>query len=399
MRRDMRRNVNPGFTLIELLVVMVIISLLVGLLLPALSRAKEEGRKTQCRSNLRQIGLSTMMYASDNGGWAPELGGWLSKQANIPAQLRRPFDAQAQNGSCSIFGLANAGREFTGEMLAGQPQYWLCSKARPARPVGLGLLFSGGYVTTQGARVLYCPSDQSEKYAREKFNDLYFRYDQDEPFWTSQGRVMRGNNNGTGDVGALSSASIGCSEGPGTTGPIVAGFCRVLSNYSMRQINAYTTYYVQNKPGGGTPPTSVYHLPAAIPIDQVGKVGLMSDSIDFWVGTDRATVFPSGIPAVSVPQRYDAPRKYIVTNHDNSWNILFADGSVKTYSDGSRLGYRAIVDGWANLTSWLGVNAPDSWATAPVDYSSTASDTRLDTMSSAEKFVWIPLFDGAYQQD
>lgn len=68
----MRRK---GFTLIELLVVMVIIALLVGLLLPALARAKEEARKTQCRSNLRQIGLAIEMYANDNGGWSPAMEG------------------------------------------------------------------------------------------------------------------------------------------------------------------------------------------------------------------------------------------------------------------------------------------------------------------------------------
>jgi len=57
-----------GFTLIELLVVIGIIGLLGALLLPALSRARAQGKRISCISNLRQLGLAVQMYLSENGG-------------------------------------------------------------------------------------------------------------------------------------------------------------------------------------------------------------------------------------------------------------------------------------------------------------------------------------------
>jgi len=72
---DGRTHVPHGFTLIELLVVVAIIAMLVSILLPALSTAREQARRAACASNLRQLGNACLGYAGENDNWLPE-GHW-----------------------------------------------------------------------------------------------------------------------------------------------------------------------------------------------------------------------------------------------------------------------------------------------------------------------------------
>ncbi len=75
---------RTGFTLVELLVVIAIIAILAGMLLPVLSRAKEEGRRISCANNLRQLSLSMRMYGDDNAGAFPA----RTTQTRWPTALR-----------------------------------------------------------------------------------------------------------------------------------------------------------------------------------------------------------------------------------------------------------------------------------------------------------------------
>lgn len=70
MLRKNRRGAD-GFTLIELLVVVAIIALLLAILLPSLSRARDQAKDTACKSNARQLGISTTYYISDNRNRLP----------------------------------------------------------------------------------------------------------------------------------------------------------------------------------------------------------------------------------------------------------------------------------------------------------------------------------------
>jgi len=106
-QRGARRG--NGFTLVELLVVIGIIALLIGVLLPALNKARQSAYKTACLSNLRQIGAAFVMYTQANGGYLPFSGAyttpyiedwiwWQNSTITTPTYLRNGISNLGDGG-------------------------------------------------------------------------------------------------------------------------------------------------------------------------------------------------------------------------------------------------------------------------------------------------------------
>ena len=428
----MRRQ---GFTLIELLVVMVIIALLVGLLLPALGRAREEARKTQCRSNLRQIGLAVNIYANDNQGWTPCIygcgatetytaqhainrwaGGGNGAEPGDPVTSAWPHYGAAGDAGVGFMlmipqvilewdRLANDGGATAQAKFDASPE----AASGPGMPTGLGLLMAGGYLSQKGASVLSCPSVTyankpalvdwaDDRWTAYSQGTEILGFDPTEPFYTTGGKYFKAN-------GVLDPAGSGTDmRGNANVGysGYVAGSLSQLNALPVCVNGGSVTYS-----GGGPGCTIVGSYELRDDIDTAGNLtvhygsmkvdealtggkAIASDALYGVLGNRLCMWVEWGVCAINNAYQnrntsWDAGHDYFwVGNHDSAYNVLFADGSVKSFSDaGMSLRKTFIVQQQADIYDIGG----GDWRYAYVP------------LSQKNQFIWPVFFDPLYAQD
>ena len=385
---------RKGFTLVELLVVVVVIGFLVLLVMPMIGSTHPSARQTQCRSNLRQVGIGLAMYAGDFLGWSP---------AHYGNNLRwdKEGSAWVHNADYDALHHDNGPDDLL--------QAWLLTSnivdddTLLDRPVvtGLGVIFSDGYLTRYGGSVLMCPSwpvsvkssrlgslleevvipDPSEPFFEKMDVPCFDYWDGATPGVTDGYDDSATNRDGVQDI-----TEICPLFPPGKCTDDIRGEGNfVVTNYWLRfKVSNWSCYKFLSSVG------------TAIVSDTLigNSTALITMNV---LGTDGGSGDPRNEPEGAGDGADDVPNGRFVQNHQGVYNVLFTDGAVKIFSDAGATLRRKLT---ASPVPGLDANGDgvygDGTASVPGDYAvNTTSEAGAltETMRTMEAF---PAFDELY---
>ena len=333
-----RRASRVGFTLVELLVVIAIIGILIALLLPAVQAAREAARRTQCKNNLKQLGLAALNFESSykkfpSGGWGwlwvgdadrgtgqSQPGGWFY---HIAPFIEETGLTQIGQGTASGgFGVADAKKQANTQLIEHPVSAFICPSRRAA--------------------IAYPSLDDSGMPNQEPHNAVA----------SSAGTYAKTDYCANGG----SSSAIGPSEGPGplcyqtfpncddyfkpTNKQFFRGIVGLGWGASLRQVtdgSSHTAMAVEKYLS-----TDFYDLGQHDGDDNTAYTGWDVDTVRFFKDTPKQDTF-SGIGR---PGNQPFPGQYkdlAGSAHPGGCNLAMTDGSVHTVS------FDIDGDVWANV--------------------------------------------------
>ena len=330
---------RPGFTLIELLVVIAIIAILIALLLPAVQKAREAARKTQCQNNLKQIGLALHNYHDAHGVFPPgQVNFWF--QSDAIGRYADPFEAREVNpNNNTAVRLNSQGGSWMLHILPNIDEgnlYNFWSFQHNVRqngedpPLARDQDFVAVYPAKTDIAGFYCPSrrdsmDHAKFPGIERIDRTWTTGGSDYAGCAGAGRAFKDDDEDTRQTYWLTAAQLAATQVVGPNNTLVSPYNEHQTNLGVFRVNSSTGISdIQD----GT--TNVIIVAERHIFKEPTTINRLRSS-DGWAFGGPATLFTTRL-SPNTP-RNNRHFDMAGSDHDQGLHALLGDGSVRFISE------------------------------------------------------------------